>query len=425
MSDVLTALTQLAVSVYRERAQPKHVAPEIFGGFYGSEDPVLQMGMHHPSMFLIQNPAIRDLAEIVFSEPDLAHLAAREGDLDPMLLGPRGGGRMSPAAFITGLLSAALLQMYYLQLPEDEGTFVRVVLDGFEELRRAARGELIRAQAITGIARATLPKGTQISTPWGVIRPAPPVSTEQIHDPILHPRTTCILAESRLVRVRFDRDPSPQDSFGELDAEPYLYTILFPLACALASKETAKPVVPLLTWSTLILPFQIGFGYGMRLSPLTSPAAVNLGGMIEDLEEWARIVDRSHTPSVDIAARRLVSASSNFMDRGNALIDAVMVWENLVGTSSEVTFRVTAALAKMLESDATKRRALRKHLAKIYGIRSRIVHAVAVDTSAVDDACSDAIDVAVRALRVAYGKGREWLELTSEERADNILLEWP
>lgn len=135
-------------------------------------------------------------------------------------------------------------------------------------------------------------------------------------------------------------------------------------------------------------------------------------------------MDQAHTPSVDIAGRRLVSAVANRMDRSDALIDAVMVWENLVGTASEVTFRVTAALAKLLEADATKRRALRRNLAAIYGIRSRVVHGVAADASAVDKACSDAIDVAVRALRASYRRGREWLALSSNERADVILLEW-
>jgi len=423
MSDVLTALTRLAVSVFRDRDKPNYLAPDNFRNFV-SHDPVLQMGMFHASVSLIQTNEITDVARIAFSDPELAHLATRDGELDPMVLWPRGGARMSPSAFITGILSSAFLQMFYLQLPEDEPTFARLVLEGFQELKRAAGGELIRAQAITGIARATLPRDVQISTPWGIIRAAPVVSPEQISGPFAQPTTTCILAETRQVRVKFDRESSPQFSPDQSDAEPYLYTILLPLACALASRESAKPVVPVMTWSSMLLPFQTGFGYAMPLLPPTFPTEVNLGDMIEDLQEWARIVDRSHTPTVDIAARRLVSATSNIMDRGNALIDAVMVWENLVGTSSEVTFRVTAALAKMLESDATKRRALRKHLAKIYGIRSRIVHAVAVDTSAVDDACSDAVDVAVRALRVAYGKGREWLELTSEERADTILLEW-
>jgi len=105
-------------------------------------------------------------------------------------------------------------------------------------------------------------------------------------------------------------------------------------------------------------------------------------------------------------------------------IDAVMVWENLVGTETETSFRVTAALSKLVESDPAKRRTLRKSLGRVYTTRSRVVHGAPTDGSAVNEACSEAIDVAVRALRSSYLKGRDWLNLTSNERADTIILEW-
>ena len=100
------------------------------------------------------------------------------------------------------------------------------------------------------------------------------------------------------------------------------------------------------------------------------------------------------------------------MDRSISLIDALIAWENLVGTTSEVTFRVTVALAKPLEPDPTKRRDLRKELAKIYDIRSRVVHGATVEASVIDKACSDAIDIAVCALHICYRRGREWLSLS-------------
>ena len=102
-----------------------------------------------------------------------------------------------------------------------------------------------------------------------------------------------------------------------------------------------------------------------------------------------------------------------------------MAWENVVGTSTEVTFRVTAALAKLLEPDRLKRRALRKSLAQVYDIRSRLVHGVVVDQPAINDAATEAVDVAVRALGASYKRGGEWLALGSTERADALLLEEP
>jgi hypothetical protein len=111
------------------------------------------------------------------------------------------------------------------------------------------------------------------------------------------------------------------------------------------------------------------------------------------------------------------------VDPSHSLIDAVIAWENLVGTSTEVTFRVSASLAKLCEEDPTKRLALQKELSKIYGIRSRLVHGALVAPDVLSKASASAIGTAVRALRASYARGREWLALKSEERSNSILLE--
>jgi len=164
MPDILTTLTSHAVSVFRERAEASRATPDWIGVF-ASEDPVLQVAQRASFLLPNRHHATSQLLDLVFAEPDLAGIAPREGELDPMLLHPNGGFRISPAGLVTSLFSSALLQMYYLHLPHEEGTFVRTVLEGFEELRRAARGERVRAYAITGLARISLPEGMQISTP--------------------------------------------------------------------------------------------------------------------------------------------------------------------------------------------------------------------------------------------------------------------
>jgi hypothetical protein len=100
-----------------------------------------------------------------------------------------------------------------------------------------------------------------------------------------------------------------------------------------------------------------------------------------------------------------------------------MVWEYLFGTSNEITFRVSATLAKLLEDNKAARRTLRKELSDIYAVRSRLIHGNVVDDSVVRKACVRAIDIAVQAVRACYRKGREWLSLRSSERSDVILLE--
>lgn len=422
MPDILTLLTEQAVAVFREKALVRQENQNIFGSFFNS-DHVLQGAQLASSLPPTRHTELVNLANQIFLEPEFSIVAPQDGELDPMIMYPSGGSRSPASGLVSAIFTSAFLQMYYLRLPNTESVFVRTVLEGYEELRRAIRGERVRTYTITGIARFSLSVGAQVSTPWGVIRPAPSENVGIGFHPF-QPITTCILVEPKLVPVVFDRSPSPVQSFDTADLEPSRSNYLFPLACALASKEASNPVVPLITWVTSLLPFQQNFGYSFPMLPPSFGANSDFGDRSAELEEWARIVDRAHAQGIEIAAKRLVSAVAHRMDRSDALIDAVMVWENLLGTSNEVTFRVSAALAKLTERDPAKRRVLRKKLSEIYGIRSRLIHGAPVDPTTINNSYSEAIGVAVQALRASYNKGREWLSLSSNERSDEILLEW-
>ena len=143
------------------------------------------------------------------------------------------------------------------------------------------------------------------------------------------------------------------------------------------------------------------------------------------LEEWCSLLDSNHSSAIDIAARRAVSAISMRSDSSDMLIDAVMAWENLFGTSSESTFRITAAITKLLESDERARRGYRKQLADLYEVRSRVVHGTHVDGTKVSEAAEKATRVALEALGEVYRRGPEWVTLSSVERADRMILEEP
>jgi hypothetical protein len=313
--------------------------------------------------------------------------------------------------------------MYLLRTAFDEKTFVRTVLDGFKQLRRAAKGERITAHQVLGFAGVTLPEGSEIATPWGTVMPAPKPRATRYADP-WRPQTTSLLVQKVLLPIKIDRAATPSTDFGSFDFGIERSQVLFPLTCALASKESGDPAVPINTWWTLLLPFQTGMSY---YQPLTMPrlkSEASIGERVQ-VEEWARILHDSHVASMDVAARRIISALGQRLDRSDALIDAVTVWENLVGTGTEVTFRVTAAISKALEPDPTKRKSVQKRLAEIYRVRSAVVHGDVVEARKLDDAAKDAIDVGVRLLRYCYTKGGNWLAMKSSERADSLLLEEP
>lgn len=150
----------------------------------------------------------------------------------------------------------------------------------------------------------TLREGHKVSTPWGVLRPAPDVddSTPFVFPP--RSKTSCLLAESRLLPVKFDRGAQPQSEFDPAEANLGEAYTLFPLACALSSEDPASPAVPLINWHTMLLPFQSGLGYNTSVPPRFPKPPVDITDQIEDLEEWSRLVQSSHPPSVDLAARR-------------------------------------------------------------------------------------------------------------------------
>jgi hypothetical protein len=106
----------------------------------------------------------------------------------------------------------------------------------------------------------------------------------------------------------------------------------------------------------------------------------------------------------------------------DALIDAVIAWENLFGAGgrSETVFRVTGALAILLEPVPSARPARRSELAKIYDLRSRVMHGSEVNPGEVYKRKDQAIDVAIEALRRLFGE-RPAL-IADSERAMSLLL---
>lgn len=201
--------------------------------------------------------------------------------------------------------------------------------------------------------------------------------------------------------------------------------LLLPLAFAIAVGDDAssKRVAPSLTWSTTLLPFGPGMGYfAPPMQPRVWPE-VNVVDAIASIEEWAALIDSRHHERVDIAARRLVSALAFRKDPADRLVDAVMVWENILGAGGETSFRLTTALAKLLEPDPARRRQLRNELKGIYGTRSGVAHGSSTKAPDVARAATEAVEIAVLVLRDAYRRGAEWLQRTSSERSDALLLD--
>jgi hypothetical protein len=123
---------------------------------------------------------------------------------------------------------------------------------------------------------------------------------------------------------------------------------------------------------------------------------------------------------LQITERRLVSAIAQRAEKDDALIDAVIAWESLVGTRYRTTARVAGALTNLLEGEAPERPALRRRLLEIYDLRSRVVHGDLTGGDDVSAASNQAIDIGLHAVRKLHDRGGDWLTVNSETRADRL-----
>lgn len=421
VTNSLTALTELAVLTFsRTTAQPysQYLIP--------LDDGVLNVlqgvgySYHH----------IRDecmaAVPMVFPEPEFAPILAQEDDRTPMLMTVNGGSRITPDSVLSDLLASAWLQILLLGLRNDETTFVKLVVQNYEELKNAMKGEKVKGYDVTGISGVSLSEGVQVSTPWGTLRSAPKVEEQNLpYLPFRRPETTCTLVDEVELSVQIDLAAQPEPNF-DADAEgrhPNA-NLLFALSCVMSVGDKPISGGPLVTWSTSFLPFSCPRGSSYPISPPGVPELGNFDEKVRAFETWAQVIAASHSEEMDFAASRLVSAIVHRADARDSLVDAVMVWENLLGARSEVSFRVSTALTKLLmpDADLAERRTFRKQLRKAYDTRSDIVHGATVDYEKTKEDRDLAVTVAVEALRELYRRGEEWITVNSTERTDALLL---
>jgi hypothetical protein len=139
------------------------------------------------------------------------------------------------------------------------------------------------------------------------------------------------------------------------------------------------------------------------------------------LGQWAARLAATDLSHIQIAVERLLRAVWE-PESSESLIDAVISWENLVGTRQETSYRVTGALAVLCEDNPAMRLARRRQLARVYDARSRLVHGDSPDGS-VGDFREEALRVGLIAIERLVERPPDLLALPkSSDRADRLLL---
>lgn len=140
--------------------------------------------------------------------------------------------------------------------------------------------------------------------------------------------------------------------------------------------------------------------------------------------EWYEALSHKRIDRINVAITRILKAIAERNEPSDVLIDSVIAWENIFGTSEgEPTLRVTASLAIMLESDVVKRKALRSQLAKIYGLRSDVVHGNRSLKLNDFPLCREALDIALAAVRLLTRERTDILDLPDgAARSQHLIL---
>lgn len=383
--------------------------------------------MEHPAFEQAALELIRDPALGPFlpwgDQPDpYVLLPGREGSLPGEV-----GSRIDFSLLVLGLVDNARRLQVAQQTEGNEDALVRAVLSNYEEVKRAGRGEEIRCFAVRGLAGISLPDGARIETPWGEIKGVNLDSSRyRTLDRGRRPSTTATLVTPERIRVFISRDEEPE--FPEPGPSPLASTdraaMLTPLLFALWSVDSS-PIGPIITFESVLYPFSNGVGFSYPPPPASSfieTRAIGPGD-IKPLEELAATLWESHHDSANLAVVRTVQAISGRSDRSDALIDAVIAWENLVGTRLQTARRVSRALTCLAEPAVEKRGTFCDELRRVYDVRSRVVHGEVVDPQAAEEAGQRAIEVSLRAILELYHRGGDWLSISSSERAERLTVE--
>jgi hypothetical protein len=415
--DVRSAIAAVARSYFSKRGTESGAT--AFG--FQPDDLVLAQLMRLAESSPVGLEGLREAVLALERDPAFADIVEVDGLELPMVCHPGGGGRLMPLTVVLGLLSKARVRLFLRGEPADEAVFIRFVLEGLSELARALSDGVAPIDDVSGFCGVSLDAGIEVATPWGTAICAPSAPRSPLARP--RPIATVLLAARDEFPVVFDRSPSPEHMFDRSFRSP-AGAMLFPLACALAVDN--ELVAPALMWSTQFLSFDSGNGWAGPVRGLsTTLTAPNVSRHADRISEWSYRVAEAHRATVDIALRRTLSAINTRDDPADSLVDAVTAWENIVGVRSENRFRVTGALVKLIESEPGRRRTAHKRLKAIYDLRSTVVHGGVAPYEKLRDTATEATTIAVSALRASYLRGGDWLALTSEERADRLLLEEP
>jgi hypothetical protein len=312
--------------------------------------------------------------------------------------------------------------------------------DVLATLRAASSGKATTCRALIAIAGLRLPDDvTSVDLPFGRLRHSV-AADERLYPASLSGGLTSSGPEGETVQIDYAGDVVLETSLayrvrvGEIDIDAgwpkdlrehqvlYDHIDTIALAAALAIVRS-EPVVIGATWSAIFDPLAHGEAIGWRdardykgITPVVLSA-----NEVSSLAEWVARIHTKRTRSIAVGIRRTLSSLRERSDPADSLVDAVVAWENLFGSrNGELTFRVSAAIARLLRDTPEARAELLAEVTHLYRLRSGIVHGDDIDVDVTSPASRRAREITLDMWRAIF---RDEPGLIAEKhRARTLLL---
>ena len=325
------------------------------------------------------------------------------------------------------------------------------VLWAVDIVQRAVAGKPVKVPARTGLTGVLLEQTTPIEMSWGTIRRVRETDASLIPSQISGELGTTradgeavqikysgdLVLETdvsyKLVVTEWDPTNTQQVPVWPTDLRAYELTQAqiesVQLGLMLGVEQEQRATV-LQAWSTTLDPLSYsGTSWRHDLAYTAGLVPCRLTkSETSAWQSWIEIVSKHRTAPISVAITRTLRAAMERRDPADALLDAVIAWENLVGTDEgETTLRITTALAWLLGKDATTREELVTKLRKLYKLRSDIVHGSSkVTLELVGQHYQDALNITLEALRVLFRDRPDLLaESTGSARSKRLMLNLP
>jgi len=380
---------------------------------------------HQVAQAVISHPAHQEAAGAVGSDVDLARVVT-VGATGPMLIAGTGAPRVSAGGLIAEAFGSAAAELRCRGILPSVEALTAMAIRNVERMRLIGHRSPTEAVTFLGFSPISLADGRELELPWGKL--SAPVGFYGMAEfmPTARPTSAVLVAEHRL-SIEIDDSSTGLGAVVPkpiVDHNDWIQLTMRLVSLAVALGTPRARVAPVPTFQLTLLPYEtpISAYYQLVLAP---PAVERRLDPDEcaGIEHWARILVDRYSPRLEVAARRIIAALSQRLDPADRLIDAVIAWESLFGADQEATLRVTGSLSWLLEPNSpTNREALRLETARIYGLRSRVVHGRQEDPIEVSTASLRATEVAIIALAALLERRPELIPIDSVDRSKRLLL---